>query len=83
MSEQPQIISIDDTPYLIDDLSDSCKEKLGASQQAKQAIGMFAALIQAAQKGADLDFKEAVKLLPDPYQPEEAAEETEVVDNRH
>jgi hypothetical protein len=83
MSEQPQLIYIDETPYLIDDLGDTCKEKLGSSQQAKQAIGMFAALIQSAQKGADLDFKEGVALLPDPYQPEEAAEETEVVDNRH
>jgi hypothetical protein len=33
-------------------------------------------LIQAAQKGADLNFKEAVKLLPEPYQEEPESSET-------
>ena len=70
MSEQPQVVSIDNTPYLVWDLSDSCKELLNAAQQANQAISLFGTLIQAAQKGADLNFKEAVKLLPEPYQPE-------------
>lgn len=70
MSEQPQVVSIDNTPYLVSDLSDSCKELLNAAQQANQAISLFGTLIQAAQKGADLNFKEAVKLLPEPYQPE-------------
>lgn len=67
MSDQPQLINIDNTPYLIDDLSDTCKEKLGSAQQANQAIGLLSALISAAQKGADIDFKEALKLLPEPY----------------
>ena len=67
MSDQPQLINIDNTPYLIDDLSDTCKEKLGSSQQTNQAIGLLSALISAAQKGAELDFKEALKLLPQPY----------------
>ena len=57
MSDQPQLINIDNTPYLIDDLSDTCKEKLGSSQQTNQAIGLLSALISAAQKGAELDFK--------------------------
>lgn len=70
MSEQPQLISIDNTAYRIDDLSDNCKELLGSAQQTNQAIGLLGALIQAAQKGSDLNMKEAMKLLPDPYQPE-------------
>lgn len=71
MSEQPQLISIDGKSYLIDDLSDNCKELLGAAQQSNQAIGLIGALINAAQKGADLNMKEAMKLLPEPYEAEE------------
>jgi hypothetical protein len=67
MSDETQIINIDNTPYLIDDLSDTCKEKLGSSQQVNQAIGLLGALISAARKGAELDFNEAIKLLPEPY----------------
>ena len=71
MSDQPTVINIDDTPYLIADISDSCKEMLNAAQQTNAAIGMMGTLIQAAQKGADLNMKEAVKLLPEPYKVEE------------
>jgi hypothetical protein len=75
MSEQVQVINIDNTPYLIDDISDSCKEMLNAAQQVNAAIGMMGTLISAAQKGADLNMKEAMKLLPEPYQPEDAPAE--------
>lgn len=76
MSDQPAVINIDNTPYLIADISDSCKEMLNAAQQTNAAIGMMGTLIQAAQKGADLNFKEAVKLLPEPYQEEQESSET-------
>ncbi|MDC1406260.1 hypothetical protein N8314_01785 [Akkermansiaceae bacterium] len=71
MTEELKVINIDNTPYLIDDISDSCKEMLNTAQQTNAAIGMMGTLIQAAQKGADLNFKEAVKLLPEPYKVEE------------
>ena len=76
MSDQPAVINIDNTPYLIADISDSCKEMLNAAQQTNAAIGMMSTLIQAAQKGADLNMKEAIKLLPEPYQPEDAPAES-------
>ena len=76
MSDQPSVINIDNVPYLIADISDSCKEMLNAAQQTNAAIGMMGTLIQAAQKGADLNFKEAVKLLPEPYQEEHESSET-------
>jgi hypothetical protein len=76
MSDQPTVINIDNVPYLIADLSDSCKEMLNVSQQTNAAIGMMSTLLQAAQKGADLNFKEAVKLLPEPYQEESQAVES-------
>ena len=76
MSDQPTVINIDNTPYLIADISDSCKEMLNAAQQTNAAIGMMGTLIQAAQKGADLNMKEAVKLLPEPYQEEAESSET-------
>ena len=76
MSDQPSVINIDNVPYLIADISDSCKEMLNAAQQTNAAIGMMSTLIQAAQKGADLNFKEAVKLLPEPYQEEQESSET-------
>ena len=76
MSDQPAVINIDNTPYLIADISDSCKEMLNAAQQTNAAIGMIGTLIQAAQKGADLNMKEAVKLLPEPYQEETESPET-------
>ena len=76
MSDQPTVINIDNTPYLIADISDSCKEMLNAAQQTNAAIGMMGTLIQAAQKGADLNMKEAVKLLPEPYQEEVESSET-------
>lgn len=76
MSDQPAVINIDNTPYLIADISDTCKEMLNAAQQTNAAIGMMGTLIQAAQKGADLNFKEAVKLLPEPYQEEQESSET-------
>ena len=76
MSDQPTVINIDNTPYLIADISDSCKEMLNTAQQTNQAIGMMGTLIQAAQKGADLNMKEAVKLLPEPYQEEPESSET-------
>ena len=77
MSEQVQVINIDNTPYLIDDISDNCKEMLNAAQQVNAAIGMMGTLISAAQKGADLNMKEAIKLLPEPYQPEAEVVEPE------
>jgi hypothetical protein len=49
---------------------------LNVSQQTNAAIGMMSTLLQAAQKGADLNFKEAVKLLPEPYQEESQAVES-------
>ena len=76
MTEELKVINIDNTPYLIDDISDSCKEMLNTAQQTNAAIGMMGTLIQAAQKGADLNFKEAVKLLPEPYQEEQESSET-------
>jgi len=76
MSDQPAVINIDNTPYLIADISDSCKEMLNAAQQTNAAIGMMGTLIQAAQKGADLNMKEALKLLPEPYQEEAESSET-------
>lgn len=76
MSDQPTVINIDNTPYLIADISDACKEMLNAAQQTNAAIGMMGTLIQAAQKGADLNMKEAVKLLPEPYQEEPESSET-------
>lgn len=76
MSDQPTVINIDNTPYLIADISDACKEMLNAAQQTSAAIGMMGTLIQAAQKGADLNMKEAVKLLPEPYQEEPESSET-------
>lgn len=76
MTEELKVINIDNTPYLIDDISDSCKEMLNTAQQTNAAIGMMGTLIQAAQKGADLNFKEAVKLLPEPYQGEPESSET-------
>ena len=77
MNEQPTFVVIEDNRYLIEELSDSCKELLNASQQANQAISLFATIINAAQKGSDLHFKEAVKLLPEPYQDDEATPEGE------
>lgn len=77
MSDQPQLISLDNKAYRIDELSDTCKELLGSTQQTNQAIGLLGALIQAAQKGADITMKEAVKLLPEPYLPEGEASETD------
>ena len=38
MSEQVQVINIDNTPYLIDDISDNCKEMLNAAQQVLSLI---------------------------------------------
>jgi hypothetical protein len=67
MSEQPQVINIDNVPYLVDDISDTCKQMLNTAQQTNAGIDLLAALLNAAQKGADLNMKEAVKLLPDPY----------------
>ena len=76
MTEELKVIKINNTPYLIDDISDSCKEMLNAAQQANTAIGIVGALVQAAQKGADLNMREAVKLLPEPYQDEPESSET-------
>ena len=67
MSEQPQVINIDNVPYLVDDISDTCKQMLNTAQQTNAGIDLLAALLTAAQKGAELNMKEAVKLLPDPY----------------
>ena len=72
MSEELKIVRIYDKPYLIADISDACKEMLNASQQTNQAIGIMSTLIQAAQQGADLKFKEAIKLLPEAYEEEES-----------
>ena len=86
MSEQPQIISIDNTPYLIDDLSDLCKEQLNLAQAGSQALGQNQAVGKLLQLGLDVALSEAKKLVPEPYQPEaaeEADEDVEVVDNRH
>jgi len=76
MSDQPQLINIDSTPYLIDDISDACKAMLSNAQQTTAAIGLMSTLLQAAQKGADLNMKEAVKLLPEPYESEAASAES-------
>lgn len=86
MSEQPQIISIDNIPYLIDDLSDLCKEQLNLAQAGSQALGQNQAEGKLLQLGLDVALSEAKKLLPEPYQAEaaeEAGEDVEVVDNRH
>jgi hypothetical protein len=72
MSDEPQLIHIDNTPYLIDDISDTCKEMLNAAQQTSAALGLFGTLLQAAQVGADLNMKEAMKLLPEPYKQDDA-----------
>jgi hypothetical protein len=73
-NEENQVITIDNLSYNISDLSDTCKEKLGATQQTNQAIGLLVALINAAKAGNDADFKEAVKLLPDAIAPQEEVE---------
>ena len=70
-NEENQVITIDNLSYNISDLSDTCREKLGATQQTNQAIGLLVALINAAKAGNDADFKEAVKLLPEPISQEE------------
>ena len=75
MSEQPQVINIDNVPYLVDDISDTCKQMLNTAQQTNAGIDLLAALLTAAQKGAELNMKEAVKLLPDPYVADEESAE--------
>ena len=49
---------------------------LNNAQQTTAAIGLISTLLQAAQKGADLNMKEAVKLLPEPYDSEAASAES-------
>ena len=75
MSEQPQVINIDNVPYLVDDISDTCKQMLNTAQQTNAGIDLLAALLTAAQKGAELNMKEAMKLLPDPHVADEESSE--------
>jgi len=70
-NEENQVITVDNLSYNISDLSDTCREKLAATQQTNQAIGLLVALINAAKTGNDEIFKEAVKLLPEPISQEE------------
>ena len=71
MTDERNVINIDGTNYLIDDMSEACKTMLGNAQQTNAAIGLIGTLLQSAKQGADMNMKEAMKLLPDPV--EEAA----------
>tara|TARA_B100000780_G_C21113337_1_gene450154 strand:+ start:648 stop:893 length:246 start_codon:yes stop_codon:yes gene_type:complete len=64
--DQPQMISIDNLNYNLADISDTCKELLGDTQNANQAIQLLASLLNNAKAGSDAKFKEACKLLPEP-----------------
>ena len=83
MSEQtqPQMINIDNVNYNLADISDTCKEMLGDTQTANQAIQLLASLLNNAKAGSDAKFKEACKLLPDPVQSEELT--GEIADKAH
>ena len=68
MTEEQTTITIDDKVYLIEDISDTCKQMIATAQHTNGAIGMMTALLQAAKQGADLNMKEAKKLLPEPLE---------------
>ena len=74
MTEERNVINIDGTNYLVDDISESCRTMLGNAQQTNSAISLLGALLQSARQGADLNMKEAMKLLPDPVADEASAE---------
>ena len=68
MSDTDNIITIDGAAYRVDDLSEACRTMLNNAQQTNSAIVFFGTLLQTARQGADLNMKEAMKLLPDPVE---------------
>jgi|TARA_R110000850_G_scaffold186122_1_gene312046 hypothetical protein len=68
MTEEQTTITIDDKVYLIEDISDTCKQMIATAQQTNGAISMLSVLVQSAQRGAESNMKEAVKLLPEPLE---------------
>lgn len=69
-------ITIEEKQYDVAALSETCIGKLNAYQTTQSAINLLASLLNHARIGADADFTEAKKLLPEPLDPPSSPEDT-------